>query len=461
MNQKTVKTNLVVGICLLMASVGQSAPVSVYLRAGTTTLTMTDGRQVVMWGFAKDSGALVQDGTITVPGPALAFGPDAQSLTIHLKNTLPEPVSIVIPGQWATQGDPARNPDGRVRSFTHEAPPGGTADYTWSNLKSGTYLYHSGSHPALQVQMGLYGALTRLTGFGEAYSGVHFDREITLLLGEVDPDLHDAVAINDYGPGKTITSTLKYHPQYFLINGVSYTNGLLPVFAGRPADRILLRFINAGLDYRAPTLNGGYFSLISEDGSLLPFPRETYTTLLSPLKTMDALFTVTGSEAQTFALYDRRLGLVNSTAAGAGGMLTHLNIDNPSALTNLPASWITNYFGSGPSYPPNTVGMTDDPDHDGVSNYAEYIAGTDPSDPYSLLYISNLNPMNQPQGPIVTFEPTFSGRRYNMQFSTNLVSGAWTTVYTNIPGYAGYMYLTDLVNTNSTQGFYRITVELP
>jgi peptide/nickel transport system permease protein len=80
-----------------------------------------------MWGFAKDSGPSVQDGTITVPGPVLALGPDAQGLVIHLTNTLTTPVSVVIPGQYAVQGDPARNLDGRARSFTHEAPPGGTA----------------------------------------------------------------------------------------------------------------------------------------------------------------------------------------------------------------------------------------------------------------------------------------------------------------------------------------------
>jgi FtsP/CotA-like multicopper oxidase with cupredoxin domain len=422
---------------------------------------MADGRPVVMWGFAQDSGPSVQDGVITVPGPAIALGPDAQSLVIHLNNTLTTPVSVVIPGQYALQGDPERNLDGRARSFTHEAPPGGTADYTWPNIQPGTYMYHSGSHAALQVQMGLYGALTRLAGFGEAYPGVRFERELTLLFSEVDPDLHDAVAANDYGPDKTVTSTLKYSPQYFLIDGVSYTNGLLPVFAGRPGDRILLRLINAGIDYRIPTLNNGYFSLLSEDGSLLPFPRETYTTLLPPLKTMDALFAVSPSDGpQTFALYDRRLGLVNSISQEAGGMLTHLDVSNPTCPVVVTAEWITTFFGAGPSYPANTVGALDDPDGDGVSNINEFISGTNPNNSLSYLRITALSPPDPMAGTLITFGDTAAGRLYNLESRTNLLAGAWDTVYTNVAGFAGVMWLNDprpLVPAR----FYRIKLACP
>lgn len=451
---------LAFGVSALAASLAFGAQVDVYLRAATTTLTMADGRQVLMWGFAQDSGPSLQDGTVTVPGPAIALGPDAQSLVIHLKNTLPEPVSVVIPGQFAVQGNPERNPDGRVRSFTHEAPPGGTAVYTWPNIQPGTYVYHSGSHPALQVQMGLYGALTRLTNFGEAYPGVHFEREMTLLMGEIDPDLHDAVAADEFGPGKSVTSTLDYQPQYFMINGVSYTNGLLPVFAGRPGERIILRLINVGLDFRVPTLNGGYFSLIAEDGSLLPYPRETYAAMLSPLKTMDALFTVSSTEVpQSFALYDRRLGLANATAPTVGGMLTHLSIDTPPCPTDVPSDWIATYFGAGPVYPPNTIGQQDDPDGDGVVNLNEYISGTDPTNPGSFLRITAITPP-APSGSVITFGDTAPGRLYNVQCCTNLASAYWETIQTNVPGFAGVMWLTDSRPPVPTR-FYRIQITCP
>ena len=47
-----------------------------------------------------------------------------------------------------------------MRSFDAETAAGGSGSYTWTGVKEGTYLYHSGTHPQVQVQMGLYGALT-------------------------------------------------------------------------------------------------------------------------------------------------------------------------------------------------------------------------------------------------------------------------------------------------------------
>ena len=89
-----------------------------------------------------------------------------QRLISTLSTQVPEPTSLVIPGQLATMtpvwfepgsavtysgARPAGNVTARVRSFTHEAPPGGSADYLWPSLRPGTYLYESGTHPQVQV----------------------------------------------------------------------------------------------------------------------------------------------------------------------------------------------------------------------------------------------------------------------------------------------------------------------
>ncbi len=71
--------------------------------------------------------------------------------------------------------------------MTHEAAEnGGLATYNFV-AAPGTYLYQSGSHPAKQVQMGLYGGVTNDAAVGQAYAGVPYNNEISLLYSEIDP----------------------------------------------------------------------------------------------------------------------------------------------------------------------------------------------------------------------------------------------------------------------------------
>jgi FtsP/CotA-like multicopper oxidase with cupredoxin domain len=188
-----------------LLAAGASWGAEFWLRAGVANVTMPDARVVTVWGLANDAAG-PGTGSITVPGPSLMVAA-GDSLTIHLTNTLPEPVSLVIPGQYSYQslapvfhsGDAY---DGRVRSLAAEAAPlTGTADYVWTSLQAGTYLLHSGSHPSVQVQMGLYAPLTVVAPGPEVYSGVPYNSEVTLLLSEIDPDVHDAVSSGSFGPG--------------------------------------------------------------------------------------------------------------------------------------------------------------------------------------------------------------------------------------------------------------------
>src|SRR3970040_2188895 len=82
----------------LVTAAAQASAVEYWLRADTVNVTMPDGVVVPMWGYALTDMTFVP-GTATVPGPALTVPPGDPVLTIHLKNNLPEPTSIVIPGQ--------------------------------------------------------------------------------------------------------------------------------------------------------------------------------------------------------------------------------------------------------------------------------------------------------------------------------------------------------------------------
>jgi FtsP/CotA-like multicopper oxidase with cupredoxin domain len=310
-----------------------------FLRADTTTKIMPDGRVITMWGFALDSAFGAKDGQVTVPGPLLAV-PDAfKNLIIHMDNDLPVPVSIIIPGQTNTIMTPVKFTDDRgrqrMRSFTHETEPNNIAPvvYEWKNLRSGTYLYHSGTHPAVQVQMGLYGCLTKNEGkvqgqevpkvaYKKGNTYVIYDAEVVLCFSEIDPALHEAVADGNYGPEKPVTSTMSYKPEYFLINGRAYSPGLLPLPAGSPNDRVLLRFVNAGLETHVPVLQDLYMTVVAEDGYPYKYTKEQYSLILQALKTKDAIIV---PAAGTYPVYDRRLRLTNA-GTSPGGMLTFLEV---------------------------------------------------------------------------------------------------------------------------------------
>ncbi|MDD5011278.1 MAG: choice-of-anchor A family protein, partial [Phycisphaerae bacterium] len=159
--------------------------VEYYLRAGQTTVEMPGGQVITMWGFAQDSSFGALDGTVQIPGPQLTVPADDPNLVIWLDNNLAEPVSIVIPGQNAVV-TPVKFTDAqgrqRIRSFTHETDANNTTavKYEWQNFRPGTFLYHSASHPAVQVQMGLYGcvkkdALTVNLGSAGQYNMVVFE----------------------------------------------------------------------------------------------------------------------------------------------------------------------------------------------------------------------------------------------------------------------------------------------
>jgi len=351
-------------VLLILAAMAGTSSAAIYNLRADVTIKTIDGAVIPMWGFALVSydvgaGTVAGDDIVKVPGPELAV-PPGQGLTINLTNNLPVPVSIVIPGQAATMTPvwvdvngivvPSPSPGyrpadvtSRVRSLTHEAAAnGGIASYTWANIKPGTYLYQSGTDPAVQVQMGLYGAVKKDFAAGQAYNNPNalYNNEVILLFSAIDPDIHHSAATGNYTgiplqniPGyapppppyviKIFTSTIDYWPRYFLINGEPYSAATLPLSAGNINEKTLIRFLNAGLQTYVPTLMGSHISMVAEDGNLSPFPKEQYSLILPAGKTIDAIFApqLNGS----YPIFDRRL---NVTSAGTypGGMIAKLSV---------------------------------------------------------------------------------------------------------------------------------------
>jgi FtsP/CotA-like multicopper oxidase with cupredoxin domain len=337
MQRKPIRSFILsLAVCLLTVCAGAASAAEFYLRADVRDLTMPDNTVVTVWGFAldADNNFATVDGAVTSPGPMLTVPIADTTLTINLKNNLPEPVSLVIPGQIATMAPVFFNDAQgrrRVKSFTAEAPAnGGEATYTWTNFRPGTYLYQSGSHAAVQVQMGLFGGVKKEAATGQAYTGITHDNEAILFLSEIDPALHAAVAGGTYGPGLAMTSTVDYAPKYFLVNGqAEYTmTGVVPTIA--VGSRVLVRFLNAGLLTRVPLLLGSSMTVLAEDGNLGPYPtlqRDALTLLAG--KTMDVMITPeTGGTMMS--LFDRR-GYVSLGTTNGGGTSTGQEIHGLAA----------------------------------------------------------------------------------------------------------------------------------
>jgi FtsP/CotA-like multicopper oxidase with cupredoxin domain len=315
-----------VALAAAVLSADPASAVEYNLQAGTVVLTMPDCREVTMWGYGLEGG------DITVPGPQLVVPPGDSTLTINLTNNLPEPTCIVVPSLIAEM-TPVRNGGaylGRVRSFTHEAAAGGgVATYTWPNVRPGTYLYHSGTHPGVQVQMGLHGAVTHNSAAGVAYPAgdnpqTSFDSEVVIVYSEIDPVIHEAVAVGQFGPGLAMTSPIGYSPRYYLVNGAPYDSETsTPIAAGTAGDDVLLRFVNASYREHTPGVFNHYMDVRAEDAYPYVNSMRNFSLLVPAMQTKDAIISPT--EAGTYALYDRSLNLTNGSALG-GGMLIQLDV---------------------------------------------------------------------------------------------------------------------------------------
>jgi len=96
-----------------------------------------------------------------------------------------------------------------------------------------------------------------------------------------------------------------------------------------------------------------------------------------------------------------------------------------------------------------------DSDGDGMNNYAEWKAGTNPTNAASVLALQAPATTNT-NGISVTWQ-SVSGVTYYLQSSTNLP--AFTSIQSNIVGLAGSTSYTDTTATNGGPYFYRVGVQ--
>lgn len=213
---------------------------------------------------------------------------------------------------------------------------GNVVVYMFTAETPATSMWHCHQEADIHVQMGMYGALVvydaadKLNpnsaynnggpgkGHGGVYNGFRYDKDVILLLSEVDTGFHDAEGgqYETLYPSVTVTATdgttvtipatskpvvwnpIDYHPQYWLINGLSFPDTIHanagitfthwisaysnydPFIVGSvgltntlfsynqwktPGEKILLRMINMGYEAQPMHIHGYHLKVLGND----------------------------------------------------------------------------------------------------------------------------------------------------------------------------------------------------
>jgi Bacterial TSP3 repeat len=103
--------------------------------------------------------------------------------------------------------------------------------------------------------------------------------------------------------------------------------------------------------------------------------------------------------------------------------------------------------------PNDPTDAVEDADGDGFTNLEEYLAGTDPRSPNSVLRISTVT--LDKNNSVINFN-SVAGKTYDVERTGDLGTRAWSTVATNIAGTGGAVQITDPGAASQSKSFYRV-----
>jgi subtilisin family serine protease len=205
-------------------------------------------------------------------------------------------------------------------------------------------------------------------------------------------------------------------------------------------------------------------SLVPATGTVVNVvnPSQSYelldgTSMATPHVSGAVAFAAMNFPAETVATRIQRvLGNVDPVAGLkgvviSGGRLNLLRIVDTD-LNGLPDWWEQSYFGQ-------LLGTqaSADADGDGASNYAEWVAGTNPTNPASCLRL--LTPTVTATNSVIIQWPSVAGKSYRLVRATNLVAGFDSIVRSNIAATPPTNSEPDTTVLPAQPLYYRILVE--
>lgn len=301
--------------------------------SGTVALPRSSGSPtaavdtVQIWGYVAGD-CTTGTGTAVLGGAPTITAMTGDTVNVTLHNGLTVPTSLAFGSQTL--------PTDTVGAAAYDGLTYQTATYSFVVDHPGAFLYHAGfaGDMAIQTAMGLYGVLdVAPTTPGQAYDSADtaFDVAAPVVIGEIDPALNANPATFD---------VRNFAAKWTTMNGKVFPDSanLATVAAG---DTLLLRYLNAGVDYHSMSLLGGNQRIIAEDGNERANPYSVVAQTVGPGQSFDALVEISPAAAANtqLSVFEGSLQMRNRgrrpTAAGTfrtyGGALGFIDVGGIAA----------------------------------------------------------------------------------------------------------------------------------
>jgi titin len=121
----------------------------------------------------------------------------------------------------------------------------------------------------------------------------------------------------------------------------------------------------------------------------------------------------------------------------------------------IPDAWRARYFGGSGTTTNSQSDAFADPDHDGASNYQEFLAGTNPTNAASVLKLTALNPSSSTN--VISLD-SVNGIVYRILSRDDLIGGDWMILADQVIGSGTNMFFYDPSTPAADRRFYRAQV---